>query len=159
MAKTKPSRPAANEASDAWYAAGLQFECTQCGNCCTGAPGYVYVSETEIETIAAFIGRPGQGLERHQYRRVGRAISLTEDKATGDCVFLKRTSTGKKICSIYPVRPLQCRTWPFWNSLLESREEWDDAARDCPGMNKGKSYDFVQIEIRRTAREWGDVPS
>ena len=30
--------------SDAWYAEeGLAFECTGCGDCCTGAPGYVWV--------------------------------------------------------------------------------------------------------------------
>ncbi|MBX3396930.1 MAG: YkgJ family cysteine cluster protein [Phycisphaerae bacterium] len=157
MASTRPKD--SDKDSELWYQSGLQFECTQCGNCCTGAPGYVFVSEDEIDRIASFLGRPGQGLERHQYRRVGRGISLTEDKTTGDCVFLKRTSEGRRTCSIYPVRPLQCRTWPFWNSLLESREEWDEAARDCPGMNKGKSYDFVQIEIRRLAKDWGDLPS
>lgn len=144
--------------TDKWYASGLKFSCTQCGNCCTGAPGYVYVNQDEIEKIAAFIGRPGQGLGKEHLRRVGRGYSLTEDKANGDCVFLKRTPQGQRTCSIYPVRPLQCRTWPFWDSLLESQEEWDGAARECPGMNKGKKYDFVQIEIRRKAREWDDVP-
>ena len=36
-----------------WYADGLQFECTQCGDCCTGAPGYVWVNKSEIEALAA----------------------------------------------------------------------------------------------------------
>ena len=31
-----------------WYAAGLQFGCTECGNCCAGAPGYVWISTEEI---------------------------------------------------------------------------------------------------------------
>lgn len=141
-----------------WYESGLKFECTQCGNCCTGSPGYVYVTEEEIERIAAFLRRPGQGLEPHQIRRVGRDWSLTEDKKSGDCVFLERTSTGKRVCSIYPVRPMQCRTWPFWDSLLESPETWDAATWDCPGMNKGRLYDFVQIEIRRTAKDWDELP-
>ena len=36
-----------------WYRDGLQFECTQCGNCCTGDPGYVWVTPEEIKAIAA----------------------------------------------------------------------------------------------------------
>ena len=31
-----------------WYAAGLRFFCTQCGDCCSGAPGFVWVNEEEI---------------------------------------------------------------------------------------------------------------
>ena len=25
-----------------WYRDGLRFQCTQCGNCCTGDPGVVW---------------------------------------------------------------------------------------------------------------------
>ena len=39
-----------------WYADGLKFRCTQCGDCCTGAPGFVWVNQEEIEAIAATIG-------------------------------------------------------------------------------------------------------
>ncbi len=154
-----PAKPPKSSDAPKWYEQGLKFACTQCGNCCTGAPGYVYVDEDEIEKIAAFIGRPGKGLGREHLRKVGNDYSLTEDKTNGDCVFLKRDAEGRRTCSIYPVRPLQCRTWPFWDTLLESPEEWDAAAHDCPGMNKGKKYDLVQIEIRRTAKAWEDVPA
>jgi uncharacterized protein len=141
-----------------WYQAGLQFSCTQCGNCCTGAPGYVYLSREEVGRIAAFIGRTDGTLGKAHLRRVGFRYSLTEDKKNGDCCFLK-TEDGKRTCSIYPVRPLQCRTWPFWNVLLDSPEEWADAATGCPGMNKGTKYDFVQVEVRRTAKRTEDLPS
>ena len=30
--------------SPEWYRDGLRFECTRCGACCTGAPGYVWVT-------------------------------------------------------------------------------------------------------------------
>lgn len=142
-----------------WYREGLRFECTQCGDCCTGAPGYVHVSQEEIDEIAAFIGRPGKGLGREHLRKVGNGYSLTEDKTSGDCCFLKTGRSGKRTCSIYPVRPLQCRTWPFWTNNLDDRASWNAAACDCPGMNKGPQYDFVEIEIRRTARSWEDLPS
>lgn len=140
-----------------WYRNGLQFRCTQCGDCCTGAPGFVHVSPEEIDEIAAFIGRPGQGLSREHLRPVGKGFSLTEDGRTGDCCFLKTDKRGRRSCSIYPVRPLQCRTWPFWTSNLEDEDSWQAAAANCPGMNQGARYDFVQIEIRRTARTQEDL--
>ena len=31
------------------------FECTQCGDCCKGFGG-TYVSQADLETIAAFLG-------------------------------------------------------------------------------------------------------
>jgi len=141
-----------------WYQAGLSFECTQCGNCCSGAPGYVHVTVEEIDRIAAFLGRPaGAGLPRKYLRNVGRGYSLTEVKQTGDCCFLKTTKGGLRTCSIYPVRPLQCRTWPFWEENLESPDAWNEAACDCPGINRGPRHAFVQIEIRRTARATEDL--
>lgn len=138
-----------------WYGEGLKFECTQCGNCCSGAPGYVWVTEEEIERIAGFIGRKRLG--REHLRRVGEQFSLTEDRGSGDCCFLKRLPDGKRVCGVYPVRPLQCRTWPFWDDNLETRSAWAEAARGCPGMNKGPRYSLVQIEIRRTARTWEEA--
>ncbi len=138
-----------------WYGGGLRFSCTQCGNCCTGAPGYVWVNKTETEKIAAYLGREGKGLSSAHLRRVGRRHSLTE-RSNGDCCFL-RTEGGKRICGIYPVRPLQCRTWPFWSSNLKTPRDWEAASWTCPGMNNGNRYDLVQIEIRRGAKKWDDV--
>lgn len=145
-------------ALDVWYRDGLRFTCTECGNCCTGAPGYVFVKKGEIEKIAAFLGREGKGLTREHLRRVGFRHSLTEDKDTGDCCFL-RHEEGKRICSIYPVRPLQCRMWPFWKSNLKSSDAWARASWNCPGVNSGRHYDFDQIEVYRKARRWEDLSS
>jgi len=141
----------------AWYKDGLQFECTQCGNCCTGPPGYVFVTKKERGLISAFLERQGLSLGSEHVRRVGHLYSLTEDKTSGDCCFLRHTTDGKRTCGIYPVRPLQCRTWPFWNGNLASEDTWAEAASGCPGMSRGQRHDFVQIEIRRTARRWEDL--
>ena len=138
-------------ATEKWYSQGLKFTCTQCGNCCGGSPGYVWATREEIRKIAEFLGRADGWLDSEHLRRVGLRYSLTE-RENGDCIFLKREN-GKAMCGIYPVRPLQCRTWPFWDELLESREAWADTHRTiCPGMNSGKHHDFVQIEITRKQR-------
>jgi Fe-S-cluster containining protein len=83
-------------------------------------------------------------------RRVGLKYSLKEHgpRRNWDCVFLVHEN-GQRICSVYPVRPTQCRNWPFWNENLSSASAWSTAGEDCPGMNAGQHHDFVQIEIQR----------
>lgn len=135
-----------------WYQEGLRFECTQCGNCCSGEPGYVWATREEVAGIAKFLGSNDGKLDPKYLRRVGLRYSLTE-RPDGDCIFLKREG-GKSMCSIYPVRPLQCRTWPFWTENLRTPEAWDHAGHKCPGMNNGPHYDFVQIEVKRTQKSW-----
>ena len=139
-----------------WYAGGLKFSCTQCGNCCTGAPGYVWISQQEVLRLARHLKLTVQETVDRHCRIVGDRIALLERiSARGeyDCIFL-RESGGKRICQIYAVRPLQCRTWPFWTGNLSSREMWDVAAQRCPGMNKGRRYSVRQIEKLRDAEDW-----
>jgi len=140
-------------AQEKWYQEGLRFTCTECGNCCTGEPGYVWLTREEIRRIAEFLERDDEWLGDDQLRRIGFRYSLTE-KSNGDCIFLQSTGGGKRVCSIYPVRPLQCRTWPFWTYNLKSPSNWQEAGETCPGMNNGKRYDYVQIESIRTKKAW-----
>lgn len=140
-------------AKDKWYQDGLSFTCTQCGNCCSGDPGYVWATKEEIRRISEFLGRTDGWLEKKHLRRVGLSYSLTE-KPDGDCIFLERAK-GKATCSIYPVRPLQCRTWPFWPDNLRSAKSWQEVADSkCPGINTGRPYTYVQIEGIRTQKSW-----
>lgn len=136
-----------------WYKGGLRFTCTECGNCCTGAPGYVWVTREEIGRIAAHLEHDDGWLPPEQLRRVGFRYSLTE-KSNGDCVFLVSDGEGKRRCSIYPVRPLQCRTWPFWTMNLKTPADWAAASETCPGMNNGKQHEYIQIETVRTKKSW-----
>lgn len=133
---------------DKWYAAGLAFECQQSGNCCSGAPGYVWVTKAEIKAIADFLGKSKGWLGKEHLRRVGFRYSLTE-RRDGDCVFLQRHEGGCTTCKINPVKPTQCRAWPFWTYNLKSPDHWNEAARTCPGMNRGPVHTFVQIETQR----------
>ena len=47
-----------------WYHAGLQFTCSQCGDCCSGAPGYVWVNQAEIDAIAERLETTADEVER-----------------------------------------------------------------------------------------------
>jgi len=128
-------------AAKPWYQAGLRFTCTQCGNCCTGAPGYTWVSDAEIAALAARMGLDEAAFRSRYTRSVGgRGISLTE-KANNDCVFYQR-GVG---CTVYQDRPKQCRTWPFWRRNLADRAAWTASAGGCPGMDHGQAHDAATI--------------
>ena len=125
-----------------WYKDGLRFQCTACGDCCTGVPGFVWVNKSEIEGMAACLDMEVAEFETRYVRQVGIRKSLIE-RPNGDCVFLH----GRR-CDVYPVRPRQCRTWPFWDSNVSSPERWSDAAKSCPGCNQGKLFTSLEIEGR-----------
>ena len=130
-------------AAKPWYRDGLQFTCTGCGDCCTGAPGYVWVSREEIEALAGFLGLALDDFGKRYLRKVGSRHSLIE-RPNGDCVFYERG------CTVYPARPSQCREFPFWSENLKSRRAWQETAAGCPGMGKGKLYRIEDIQaIRR----------
>lgn len=160
-----------------WYADGLAFTCTQCGNCCTGGPGFVWVTRDEIVKTAAFLKLSPQEVVERYCRKVDGKWSFTEVRQSDggyDCVFLKEvpavphetTPTGgdvkvvqpRKGCSIYPVRPLQCRTWPFWPENLSSQKSWDFAGRRCPGINAGRPFSLTHIQTIKNARTWPSDP-
>lgn len=118
------------ESERPWYADGLRFKCTECGKCCTGAPGYTWVSEEDIAAIANYLNLPLVEFSKKYLRIVDGRPALLENLANFDCVFLK-----DKKCRIYPVRPKQCRTFPWWQQNLKSPEAWEEAARHCEGIN------------------------
>lgn len=134
----EPHKP--RQRDKVWYAAGLRFSCVRCRQCCTGPPGYVWVAEDEMAAIAGFLGVSVQELAKGHCRRVWLRVSLKEH-SNGDCVFL--TDEG---CRVYPVRPSQCRTFPFWKANLRSERAWDAAKGRCPGMGCGRLYSREEIE-------------
>jgi Fe-S-cluster containining protein len=125
-----------------WYRDGLRFQCTQCGNCCTGAPGYVWVNQAEIEQLAQLVGLSVDDFEKKYVRRVGVRKTLDE-YANGDCVFFDGQT---RKCAVYSARPRQCRTWPFWESNIRTPEAWQRTCEVCPGSGKGDVYPLEEIE-------------
>ncbi len=132
--------------NDSWYAQGLRFKCTGCGECCTGAPGYVWVTKEEIIAMAELLQLPVDTFSKKYIRQVGNRYSLIEDSKTFDCVFLK-----DKKCTIYKSRPKQCQTFPWWVQNLRSEEDWLNAAVYCEGINHPDSpliaCDFITTEV------------
>jgi uncharacterized protein len=148
------------DAPATWYADGLKFTCQQCGNCCTGGPGFVWISDEEVRRLAQHLGQSEKAVREQYCRRVTGRWSLKEHRNTRgehDCIFLReQPNGGRRTCSVYAARPLQCRTWPFWSENLASQTVWNHSARRCAGMNQGKTWTAAQIEALRTANDWPD---
>ena len=127
--------------SNPWYDEGLRFECTQCGDCCTGSAGYVWVNKAEIEALAAQRGLDIEEFERRFVRRVGVRKCLLE-RPNGDCVLFDRET---RKCTTYHARPRQCRSWPFWRSNVRTVNDWQETCRVCPGSGKGELVPLEEI--------------
>jgi len=137
-----------------WYASGLAFECARCGRCCAGPEeGNVWVATEEVAAIAQRLCASPDDLMRRYIRRVGGRFSLVEKPGNRDCVFLSEPDGpgGQRGCAIYPVRPTQCRTWPFWPMNLAAPEDWAEAGKRCPGINRGKLHTPDEIQTRCNA--------
>jgi hypothetical protein len=137
-----------------WYDNGLRFGCQRCGNCCRnhGSYTYVYLMPADVSAIARHLG-----LEEHEFisrycQEEDGWTSLRMDAPA--CPFLEAGNT----CAIYPVRPKQCATWPFWKENLEPAVWNGEVQADCPGIGQGELHTREEIErlARETAAWYGD---
>jgi hypothetical protein len=136
----------ASENDRPWYGDGLRFTCTACGNCCTGAPGYVWVNQEEISALAEIVGvQDADEFERLYVRKIFMRKSLRE-YSNGDCVFFNGQT---RRCKVYEARPRQCRSWPFWNSNVRTPQSWARTCEVCPGSGNGRLYSLGEIESTR----------
>lgn len=105
--------------------------CATCGGrCCTGESGNIFVRRDEIVAIAALLKMEVEAFMEAYLEKRGYKYSIKE-RIVGmshDCIFYNREAGG---CDIYQARPLQCRTFPFWDYY---RNRVDELKRECPGI-------------------------
>ena len=134
-----------------WYRAGLRFRCTQCGQCCqsNGEYEHLYLTQSDVLALAGELGL-AEAIFRERYTQ--DAEGWTTLRAQGPaCTFL--TQAGQ--CSVYEARPMQCRTWPFWQENLE-REVWEGPLRAiCPGLGQGERVPADEVDrIAKANERW-----
>jgi uncharacterized protein len=114
----------------------VEFKCTGCGKCCQ-IEGICRISLKDVKNISKFLNLKEPEF-LHQYTEVfdQNQIILKDHENTTDCIFLNE----KKQCSIYPVRPMQCSTYPYWSEILESTETWNEEANQCEGIKKKNNF-------------------
>ncbi len=106
--------------------------CATCeGSCCIGESAWVWVSDEEIAAIANYLNLDVEEFTSYAICRHNGQKSLAEnerDDGTFACIYF---DDEKKGCSIYPVRPEQCRSFPFWDEYLLIK---DGPFLTCPGI-------------------------
>lgn len=139
-----------------WYADGLRFTCTQCGDCCRSHGDYqwVFLSPTDVTRLAESLGLSNARFLAAYCDKdedgLGHTLKWLKGGA-GDpdiaaCVFL-----GEKGCTVYDARPQQCRTWPFWPENLTKKVWKADVEAYCPGAGEGRLYTLG--EIRKISKD------
>ncbi len=117
---------------------GIKFKCQGSANCCIsrGNHGYVYLSKDDLNKLANFFNLNKNEFKKKYCKITNGFIHLKEFKKNkGNCLFLINNR-----CSVYRARPIQCRTWPFWNENMNAKTWNKEIALFCPGVGKGRRY-------------------
>ena len=135
---------------DKFYSNGIYFECQQSGKCCQsrGAYGYIYVSFKDRTRLASHLGITTAQFTKNYTAKTEGLFHLKQPEKS--CPFLQANR-----CSVYHVRPLQCRTWPFWPENMSPQVWREEIEPYCPGIGKGRLYTAEEIGeiIKRHTQE------
>lgn len=105
--------------------------CAECGGrCCTGESGNIFVSAQEIRALSALLQTDEADFRAAYLEKRGYKFSIKERRVgpSYDCIFYDREQGG---CSVYSARPMQCRTFPFWDYYKRRVRELKN---ECPGI-------------------------
>lgn len=125
----------------------VQFRCTQCGECCR-KPGVVEMTHEDIQAIARHLElTASEFLTQYDLQWQPQYERFELPGPTG-CPL--HGVDGR--CTVDSVKPMQCRTYPFWPENLASQRSWQEAARDCEGIDAEGSVTYDADTIRAIAR-------
>ncbi len=109
-----------------------EFKCSSCeGNCCIGESGYIWITKDEIEKLAEFLDVSVDEVIENSLQKIGYKYSINEVKLSNTNYACKFFDLVKKQCSIYTVRPSQCRSFPFWDYY---KDKIDEVKEECPAI-------------------------
>ena len=106
--------------------------CSSCnGACCRGESGYIWLRSDEIASIAEYLQLDREEFLQNYCKKEGYRYTLKELKRGGEyfCVFFEEN----RGCSIYPVRPKQCKEYPFWDRYKDTNNI-QEVCQECKGI-------------------------
>ena len=120
----------------------LRFYITQCGKCyMTGGDYHVFLTESEAQKICSHLQLSRGWFRRRYLRRLEEGDLVLASGTDEHCIFL----SARGHCRVYPVRPLQCRSYPFWPELAGNARAWNREMRRCEGINQGEVVPLASI--------------
>jgi Fe-S-cluster containining protein len=117
------------------YPKGIRFHCIRCAQCCGDTEKHerrILLLQKEVQKISEAISKP---IEYFAIKTNGCQPYLYEmKKKIGDnkCIFLYGNN-----CTIYTLRPLICRFYPFQLKTTKDGKYKFLYTKECPGIGKG----------------------
>jgi Fe-S-cluster containining protein len=107
-----------------------QEACQTCSGKCCRWGGYVWVSEDDLIAIAGYLNLSLDEFANEYVRACYGRLSLQERLRNGEyhCALF---DPFNNCCLVYPVRPEQCRSFPFWEGY---RTNYRKLLEFCPGV-------------------------
>lgn len=139
------------EANDFDYPENVRFQCTRCTKCCGDTPTktrHIIMIDVEARRICE---ATLQSIVTFAHRIEGRTPYVYEIRKnqTGKCVFLNKDS-----CTVYALRPLVCRFYPFKLKPRKRGGHLFSFTNECPGIGKGKRLTLEEFrELMREAKD------
>jgi len=123
----------------------IRFSCKRCSKCCQRleiplviSDFKLWVKEGRWDIVAKVRKKQAYGALRFMGLDFYFTFELNPD---GSCVFLR-----SKRCSIYEVRPLACRLFPFIYNTEKGIDIHSWAVKNCPGLGSGKNLSVGEIK-------------
>ena len=122
-----------------WEKEPLRFKCqSNCFKCCA-KPGIVYFDQAAIKSAAKIIKISTERFKK-DFLKLDDGQWVHEVENGKPCSFL--TPQG---CAIHHGKPLQCRTYPFWQENMSSKSMWKLVGAFCPGIDIGQNISVATI--------------
>jgi hypothetical protein len=106
--------------------------CKNCeAYCCFGDPGFVWINQNDIFRISSYLSINTIDFMYQYLNRIDNRYSAKDIYTiTGyyACIFF---DDYDRRCTIYDVRPAQCRLYPFWDCFKHNKKLCFD---ECPGV-------------------------
>ena len=117
------------------YPTAIRFRCIKCGICCGETKQknrHILLLKTEAEKIAKTIEwHISKFAVKIEHKKPYRYEM--KKRENGKCIFLEND-----LCTIYLLRPLICRFYPFELNFLNDQKYVFLYTDECPGINKGR---------------------
>jgi Fe-S-cluster containining protein len=139
------------------YPATVRFRCTKCGICCGDTKEktrHILLLKPEAEQIAKATSKSILAFAEKIENQTPYVYEMKKTPEDGKCIFLENNR-----CTVYPLRPLICRFYPFELKTAHGRRYTFLFTEECPGINKGrilseayfrKIFRLAQAKCRQT---------
>jgi len=118
------------------YPRDVRFHCQRCAVCCGDTikrVRHVLLLKIEAERIAEVIVKPIEEFAGKIEDHAPYIYEMRKSVKEGKCIFLEN-----KRCTIYPLRPLICRFYPFELKITTNGKHKFLYTKECPGIGQGK---------------------